>query len=804
MAWALAKPPSPGHADLIALPPPARGRLNDLPPRSRVLLSGRKSSSLRALDAPRRGRAFDEVRLTTACRDERASEYSAPVSLKKFEILEMIAKGGMAEVYRARTTGLQGFEKEVCVKKILPHLTEDESFVTMFINEAKLAATLSFTNIVQVHDLCVSAGGEYFIVMEYVDGKDLSDVIRVAQLAGREVPPEIAVHVVREVCQGLAYAHSRTDRSGAPLNIIHRDVSPHNVLVSFMGEVKIVDFGIAKASSIMSKTAVGILKGKYGYMSPEQARGKPLDPRSDIFNTGIVLYEMLVGERCFAGSSDFSTLNLMRNAEVTPPTQVNARVPKSLEAIVLKALSREREDRPQSALELERLLGDWARTHNAVATKSDLAAFMQELFRSGATEPLPPSTGVLEVHSVVAPPPKEETPLPARPAAPVPRPSTARAASLADRPVEAPPPEADPGRRDSRGEIAPAGAASPGAENAAESNGPSRAEKLPASPAAKPGARAQEPREQPLALAPRDPRPEGGKGAATAPPKRAPNTGDPREAPGPSEPRGGGLEAPPSPELVRQAPEPVRTPKRDPERKPASPAGASKPPEKKKGKQLSEKPKEPVGRRHLRPGLSQVARPPARRRTAFTLTMLVLLAGAAGAGVGTWRARAASREGAFRLMELASRRAPERDLGLMVFESEPPGLFVHLDGAPLEHPTPTAFELPRDEADHRVELLRDGELVHEGNIRFGEGPVALLRVGASPDSPSRQPGFLELVGAGRGSISLNERSLGRGPEALLELEPGRTHEIELRRGKRKRTFRVELESGERKTLIVDL
>lgn len=209
----------------------------------------------------------------------------------------MIAKGGMAEVYRAKTVGFSGFEKEVCVKKILPHLTEDKSFVDMFVNEAKLAATLNYANIVQVHDLCVSGGGEYFIVMEYVNGKDLSDVIRAAQLAGREVPPEIAVYICRETCKGLHYAHSKRDPEGAPLNIIHRDISPHNVLVSFMGEVKIVDFGIAKASSIMNKTAVGILKGKYGYMSPEQARGQPLDHRSDIFNTGIVLYELLVGER---------------------------------------------------------------------------------------------------------------------------------------------------------------------------------------------------------------------------------------------------------------------------------------------------------------------------------------------------------------------------------------------------------------------------------------------------------------------------------------------------------------------------
>jgi serine/threonine protein kinase len=327
------------------------------------------------------------------------------MSLKKFEILEMVAKGGMAEVYRAKTVGLQGFEKEVCVKKILPHLTEDESFVTMFINEAKLAATLSYANIVSVHDLCVSAGGEYFIVMEYVHGKDLSDVIRAAQLAGREVPPEMAVYICREVCKGLHYAHSKTDMSGAPLALIHRDISPHNVLVSFMGEIKITDFGIAKAATIMNKTAVGILKGKYGYMSPEQARGQPLDHRSDIFNTGIVLYELLVGERCFAGSSDFSTLNLMRNATVTPPTKINTNVPKELEAIVLKSLSADRGDRYKDALDMEAALGRFAESRGRRVSAPDLAQFMRELFSSTEQTRANNSTGVLSLNSVAGPVP---------------------------------------------------------------------------------------------------------------------------------------------------------------------------------------------------------------------------------------------------------------------------------------------------------------------------------------------------------------------------------------------------------------
>ena len=182
------------------------------------------------------------------------------MSLRKFEILEMIAKGGMAEVYRAQTAGPEGFAKELCVKKILPHLTEDEKFVRMFINEAKLAASLNFANIVSVHDLCVSANREYFIVMEYVHGKDLSDVIRAAQISGRTIPADIACYIGREVCRGLSYAHAKKDTLGHSLNIIHRDISPQNILCSYMGEIKITDFGIAKASTNVSHTAVGILK----------------------------------------------------------------------------------------------------------------------------------------------------------------------------------------------------------------------------------------------------------------------------------------------------------------------------------------------------------------------------------------------------------------------------------------------------------------------------------------------------------------------------------------------------------------
>ena len=337
------------------------------------------------------------------------------MSLRKFEILEMIAKGGMAEVYRAQAAGPEGFAKELCVKKILPHLTEDEKFVTMFVNEAKLAASLNFANIVSVHDLCVSATDEYFIVMEYIHGKDLADLIRAAQVGGHEIPPEVVGYIGREVCRGLQYAHTKKDKSGTPLNIIHRDISPQNILCSFMGEVKITDFGIAKASTNSNQTAVGILKGKYGYMSPEQAHGKELDPRSDIFNLGIVLYELLVQERCFAGASDYSTLNLMREASVTPPRKIKGDIPVQLEQIILKALSREPAKRFQNAREMEMALEDFDRQSHA----SDLEELLRKVFSSTTSQRVDRTTGVLNLASVVAPipeppvesknpPPKEE------------------------------------------------------------------------------------------------------------------------------------------------------------------------------------------------------------------------------------------------------------------------------------------------------------------------------------------------------------------------------------------------------------
>ena len=560
------------------------------------------------------------------------------MSLKKFEILEMIAKGGMAEVYRAKTVGFSGFEKEVCVKKILPHLTEDKSFVDMFVNEAKLAATLNYANIVQVHDLCVSGNGEYFIVMEYVNGKDLSDVIRAAQLAGREVPWDIAVHICRETCKGLHYAHTKQDSDGAPLNIIHRDISPHNVLVSFMGEVKIVDFGIAKASSIMNKTAVGILKGKYGYMSPEQARGQPLDHRSDIFNTGIVLYELLVGERCFAGSSDFSTLNLMRNAEVTPPTKINGTIPGALEKIVLKALSLKKEHRFSDALALESALAEFAASEGKLVNASDLATFMQSLFAEIRNEErASTSTGVLSLASVVGP--------------------------AASKPV------------------APAGD-EPGSEALARAKRrASRLQSQQAAPAAEP----------------------------PPPPPEAP------PPPPPPTPEPGAAEAPPAAR----------------ERRPARvKAAASRAKPKAKGKALHDGPKKPVGRRELRPGLTQLyrMRGGSHTRRLGVAAGIIALFTLIGAAVGWYRGSQISRQASFREMELVDRDTSKARTVNLLIDSEPRGAKVRLDGLDLSDRTPVAVERDRDNEVHQLRLSLRGHLNRTRSIRYDVGPVTMVKV----------------------------------------------------------------------------
>ena len=225
-----------------------------------------------------------------------------PVRFGKYLLLEKMAAGGMAELYRAKTIGVQGLEKLIAIKKILPHLAKEKELTGSFIDEAKLAALLNHQDIVKIYDFG-SMEDSYFISMEFLFGKDLRALFGKAKEKGRPLSIEYALYVMSRVCSGLDYAHKLKDFQGKPLNIIHGDISPQNVFVTYEGDVKILDFGIAKAASQSTITQYGMIKGKVAYMSPEQAAGKPVDRRSDIFSTGILLYEAVTGTRMFTGES---------------------------------------------------------------------------------------------------------------------------------------------------------------------------------------------------------------------------------------------------------------------------------------------------------------------------------------------------------------------------------------------------------------------------------------------------------------------------------------------------------------------
>jgi len=301
--------------------------------------------------------------------------------LGSYVLLEKVATGGMAELYKAKKVGIEGFERVLAVKKILPHLSSDEEFINMFISEAKLAARLNHKNIAQIYDFG-KAEENYFISMEYVRGKDLKAILKKISAERRKMPVAIAVFIAKEVAAALDYAHKQKDDSGKELNIIHRDISPQNILISYDGDVKIIDFGIAKASS-HSKTTTGMLKGKLSYMSPEQASGKALDHRSDIFSLGVVLYEMLTGRKLFKGDSEIGTLEMIKKAKVEPlPSALNMELPEGLESKVLRALAREASERYLNASDME--LDLWSEGLKLTDGNPTLMLkrYMNDLFRS--------------------------------------------------------------------------------------------------------------------------------------------------------------------------------------------------------------------------------------------------------------------------------------------------------------------------------------------------------------------------------------------------------------------------------------
>lgn len=269
-----------------------------------------------------------------------------PQQFGPYTLHDLIARGGMAEIYRATMPGIGGFEKTVAIKKILPHLAENEEFITMLIDEARIIVSLNHANIAQVYDLGV-LDETYYIAMEYVHSVDLAAVMKLVEKNNSTVPVAHAVFIAGCVCAGLHAAHSKNDDDGRPLHIVHRDVSPHNVLISYAGDVKIIDFGVAKARNKETHTKMGVIKGKLLYMAPEQAMAKEIDGRADLFSAGLILYRMLTGILPFEGDNEFQIYNNILSKEITPPRVLNENVTEELNQIVMQLLHRDADHRYQ-------------------------------------------------------------------------------------------------------------------------------------------------------------------------------------------------------------------------------------------------------------------------------------------------------------------------------------------------------------------------------------------------------------------------------------------------------------------------
>jgi len=301
------------------------------------------------------------------------------VTLGRYEVVKHLAQGGMAEVFLARATGIEGFERHVVIKRIRAEQARDKSHVQMFLDEARLAASLHHHNIVQVHDIGEEQG-EYFFVMEYVHGEDVRKLLTEVSSRGERVPLEHVLTIVTAAAAGLHHAHEQCGPNRAPLGIVHRDVSPANILVGYDGGVKVADFGIAKATHRTFETESGARKGKVAYMSPEQCVGLPVDRRSDVFALGIVLYESLTVRRLFKDDNDFLTMTAIVQGKIPPPSTSWPDVPPELEAIVMKALSSSPDDRYATADHMRLALEEFAANAGLRTSTTTLADYMKTQF----------------------------------------------------------------------------------------------------------------------------------------------------------------------------------------------------------------------------------------------------------------------------------------------------------------------------------------------------------------------------------------------------------------------------------------
>ncbi|MGZ3449505.1 MAG: protein kinase domain-containing protein [Polyangiales bacterium] len=309
------------------------------------------------------------------------ADEALPRRFGKYTLLRRMGTGGMAEIFLALQRSVAGFEKLIVIKRILPSMTGDRSFIDMLLHEARVAATLSHPNIVQTIDVG-SVDGSYFIALEHIHGEDLRSVVRQMKKKGvTEFPLEHAISIILGMCAGLAYAHEKRDLDGTPLNIVHRDISPQNVMVGFAGDVKIVDFGVAKSGTQNAEqTKSGQLKGKVPYMSPEQARGEEIDWRSDIFAIGVMLFELTTGKRLFKGATEFETLKLIIERDYPRPSFVAGGYPLGLETIVMRALEKDPAKRYQSAREMQADIEAFVRDMKLPVSSIALAEFMKMLF----------------------------------------------------------------------------------------------------------------------------------------------------------------------------------------------------------------------------------------------------------------------------------------------------------------------------------------------------------------------------------------------------------------------------------------
>ena len=322
--------------------------------------------------------ARDEEIAEPAAEDKIEKAAAAPIEFGEYSLEERIGLGGMAEVWKARRRGVEGFEKRVAIKKILPQPAENQDFVDMFIDEAKLAAQLNHQNITHIYDLG-KVEDDYFIAMEYVAGKNLRHLLDAGRKRDQQLPAGLALYIASRIADALDYAHRSKDFNNTELGLVHRDVSPHNVLISYDGEIKLCDFGIAKAVSKISTTQMGALKGKLQYMSPEQAWGRSIDQRSDIFSTGTLLFEMLTGEKLFTGDSELAVLEAVRECETPERVIQDPAIPSRVKGLLLKALAKETDDRYETAGELlgglEELLSEFEPTPG----QKELSSYVRDL-----------------------------------------------------------------------------------------------------------------------------------------------------------------------------------------------------------------------------------------------------------------------------------------------------------------------------------------------------------------------------------------------------------------------------------------